>query len=789
MKGAKFAIILLALFAIAGACGAQRDAAPGNASGQEALQRRLEQAVEQGDYDLLAQEARSLSQRAGRSLSVMQAYLTHLIARALHQSRQPQYRGELQILWEQLRRHYQQFENTPLAVEATLALAFCLWESDRSRAERLLQEAEARANSATSLPLEVARALSASGEDWFSIQEWAICRRLWERALELQQSADADDLTLARSHYNLGALALKQGRLTDARQQLQRALELQGAEPANPALYVATLSALGETAQRNNEIALAREYYQRALAESRNAETLDAARAHLGLGSIALKLGEWQTARHHYERAYQITESLDPDSREWAMARLGLGSVELERDALDAAASHLNAVKNHPRLEPREKAQVAHELGRLAWRQGNWREAAQQIEQALALQQSLQEPPLAIAKTLYNLGVLMLEAGDLARAREHLQQSLEIRQREAPNSREVAHTLTALGFVAFQERQLDEAQRYFDQAVTLYRVVNAPPLDLSRALMGRGTVATERGELESAQNDLQTAYDLQSAHGAAKAALRAQTLIAFGNLMLRQTRWDLAAAYYNQALRLAAELPRSATLRAQAQIGLGNLALRQRDQNRADSLYTQAWETLQTHNPQSPLIPSLVISLSALAVESEDMGRLEQLEKQLQPHWASNAPLVARMALNKGILYLRRRQDAQAEAELGKALQSLQAHSSSPLMRAHTLYHLGVIEMRRGDKPKARAYFEQALQLQQQVAPNTLGSALAQLSLAKLDYQEGNAASAITRLEEAIRTIERQSMLIFDPDTQAWFSERYYEAYTLLALLEAERGN
>ncbi|MCS7190385.1 MAG: CHAT domain-containing protein, partial [Fimbriimonadales bacterium] len=47
----------------------------------------------------------------------------------------------------------------------------------------------------------------------------------------------------------------------------------------------------------------------------------------------------------------------------------------------------------------------------------------------------------------------------------------------------------------------------------------------------------------------------------------------------------------------------------------------------------------------------------------------------------------------------------------------------------------------------------------------------------------------ITRLEEAIRTIERQSMLIFDPDTQAWFSERYYEAYTLLALLEAERGN
>jgi tetratricopeptide (TPR) repeat protein len=96
--------------------------------------------------------------------------------------------------------------------------------------------------------------------------------------------------------------------------------------------------------------------------------------------------------------------------------------------------------------------------------------------------------------------------------------------------------------------------------------------------------------------------------------------------------------------------------------------------------------------------------------------------------------------------------------------------------------------MRMGEGDSARSDFEAALQRYQRLAPNSLFVALTELSLAKLDYRGEDAPQARERLQRAIQIIEQQRSFIPDPESQVAFSEDYYAAYSLLALLEAERG-
>jgi hypothetical protein len=97
------------------------------------------------------------------------------------------------------RRTYQELGNPPLELEATLSLAFCYWQSDRARAEQLLEEVWQRLRTEQDISLELAQALSFCAEDWFEAKEWAICQRLWERALTMRQALmNADDTSYSR---------------------------------------------------------------------------------------------------------------------------------------------------------------------------------------------------------------------------------------------------------------------------------------------------------------------------------------------------------------------------------------------------------------------------------------------------------------------------------------------------------------------------------------------------------------------------------------------------------------
>jgi CHAT domain-containing protein/Tfp pilus assembly protein PilF len=762
------------------------------ATTQQTLQERLhaiEQAIEQREYDDALKQIEALQ---GRITLQEQAFLTHLRARTLHRLRREDLRQECIALWEQTRQTYKRLGNAPLEVEATLSLAFCYWQSDRARAEQLLEEVWQRLRTEQDISLEFAQSLSFCAEDWFEAEEWSICQHLWERALTMRQALEADETLLARTRYNLGVVALRQNQLDTAQIYLRAALNSQEQLLPDTPTLAATLKALGELMYRRNNPEESERFYQRALQiyAQNGANTLEHAQTLLGLGMIALRQQRWDDAKSLYERARQIAESVAPESREAGQAYLGLGTVAFETNQLQEAEQWLLKAAQNPNLEPSEQIQADHELGRLALRHGDFAGAHERLTRALERQRALPDTPLNIARTLYNLGVSALERGEIAQAREFCRQSLEIRQREAPQSVAVAHTLVALGLTEFYSRDFVQARRYFEQALATYDAANAEPLERSRALMGLGFVATELGAFEEAETRLRDALHAQLKHNAGKTALHAQTLIGLANLALRRGELDAASRHYTLAHTIASELPSMPLLKAQSLSGLGNLALRQRDLPRAESYYTQAHQILDQFAPESPLAVQIRLNRGALALELGDVERAETLFKNARAaaERFSQAELLARVNLSIAIAAIRAKRIEAAREPLQQAVAALQRPGGNPLLLAHALYYRGVASMRMGEGDSARSDFEAALQRYQRLAPNSLFVALAELSLAKLDYRGEDAPQARERLQRAIQIIEQQRSFIPDPESQVAFSEDYYAAYSLLALLEAERG-
>lgn len=759
-------------------------------SNMDALLRDLEQKFERRQYDEVRQ---AVEQARKERVSVMeQAFLEHLLARALHRLRPQEtaQREELVQLWESLRERYRRMGSAPHEVEATLALAFCYWQKDRARAEQLLSEAWARAAGTQTMPLELAQALSFCAEDWFEIEEWTLCQQLWERTLALQEAHGADELTLARTRYNLGVLALKQNQLQIAQTRLQEAMTVQEQRASGSLALARTLKAMGELAQRQNRTAEAQRCYQRALEifNANNATNLEIAQVYLGLGELARQQQRWDEAQNYYEHALQIIA--DPQARETAQAQAGLGVVALERGELDTAREHLQQAGQNPRLKPLDKAQIDHELGRVAWRRGQMEDATNHLKRALEQQQQHSDTPLNIAKTLYNLGALMLEGGKLTEARDFFSKALEIRQREAPNSLAVAHTLMGMGFVAFYEQNFAEARQLFGEARTLYESLKADAVELSRALMALGLVAVELGELEQAQAMLEEARRLQQESQQQNTALYAQTLIGLGNLKLRRGEWNQAFQSYTQAGRIAEQVSSRGLVQAQALVGLGNLALRRRELQRALSYYNQAQEILQQQAPEMPLLIQVQTNLGIVALELGDPDYAKQIfdKAEINATRLPGSGMAERVRLHRVVLQIRKGEDGQASSDIERIIEALHGAGKSRLLLGQAHFYRGVLRMRRGDEQAARADFSYALELYQKIAPNTIFVALAQLNLAKLDYRAGETNSARERLEQAIDIIERQRGAIIDVDAQIAFSENYFEAYSLLALLEAERG-
>ncbi len=309
-----------------------------------------------------------------------------------------------------------------------------------------------------------------------------------------------ESLSLAKSRYERGVEALRQGQLDLAAELLHDALRVQEQLAPESSAVAHSLNRLGSVTMNRGEISQAIEYFQRALAlrMALDPQSLDVAASLNNLGVAAINQGELDLAGEYHRRALEIKQKLAPESLTVAATLNNIGLAALYRGELDLAEEVLHralAIKERLAPESRTVAATLGGLGSLALDRGAPDEARKVLERALAIHERLSPESLKVANTLNNLGQAARDQGELGLALDYSQRALAIQEKLVPGSLYLADTLDNLGDVALDRGQLDLAQDYFLRAFSIGEKLAPGGLYAPDILNRLGTVAWRRGEL------------------------------------------------------------------------------------------------------------------------------------------------------------------------------------------------------------------------------------------------------------------------------------------------------
>jgi tetratricopeptide (TPR) repeat protein len=193
-----------------------------------------------------------------------------------------------------------------------------------------------------------------------------------------------------------------------------------------------------------------------------------------GLGTLAFRQGDNDTAERYWRQALEAAEAAD-DRRLVVDSLTDLARVALRRNDLDGVRAHAEQAR-----------EVARELGEKALERGpvHLLAAAARMEPDLDLARELYGESLAInrelgfrrviATELHNLGFVELRSGDRERAKERFRESAEL-SRELQNMYMLPYSLAAFGIVAVEEGDLDRGARLLGASEALFEATGAVP--------------------------------------------------------------------------------------------------------------------------------------------------------------------------------------------------------------------------------------------------------------------------------------------------------------------------
>ena len=215
--------------------------------------------------------------------------------------------------------------------------------------------------------------------------------------------------------------------------------------------------------------------------------------AHNNLGTVYLRRGAFERARHHYER------SLAAEAEVNTHANLGLVSLAL--DDLEGAERHYqNAL-----AMAADHADSHTGLGNVDLALGNDAAAEDHYRQALQF-----APHHAGAHG--RLADLLQRSGRVDEAYEHLAGALEAATIQTTDAAELSEAHQAVGAHLADQGDLDAAIEHFQRAVRL-----TP--EQARAHANLGLAQWKRGNLEAAMASLEAALARDPSHAAARAQL------------------------------------------------------------------------------------------------------------------------------------------------------------------------------------------------------------------------------------------------------------------------------
>lgn len=183
------------------------------------------------------------------------------------------------------------------------------------------------------------------------------------------------------------------------------------------------------------------------------------------LGLTLRRLGDTGAALERYEEAKALREAAGDDL---GAARSAVNMTRLVRDtdpkrAIDSIQMAIEVFKSHDEARQLANALVAY--GEILAGQDNLEEAAQQISQALKINEDLEHSD-GIAVASGQLSRVLVQQGRLDEAEDAAQRSLETNQRSA-NAEGLAAALRQVGAIRAEKGELEAAATYLKRSLEL----------------------------------------------------------------------------------------------------------------------------------------------------------------------------------------------------------------------------------------------------------------------------------------------------------------------------------
>jgi eukaryotic-like serine/threonine-protein kinase len=348
---------------------------------------------------------------------------------------------------------------------------------------------------------EIGSALESSGE--YATAEEHLLRSAWEA------TRSHHDEALARAATRLvGVVGDRLARHEEGLRwgELARAvLDRLGLEPLS---HASVDTSLGNVLFRMGRYEEAREHYERAIAIRVDAKGEDdpiLAGMHVNLGGVLYRQRHHDEAIAAFQRAQELaTSRMGAEHPLVGTVLVSLGLVYNAREDYDQAQLHhergisifrATMGKDHPFL-----ATAISNLGVTLQARKQHEEAKQRFEEALAMYgASLGERHPEYARVLQNIGVAHQHLDELEEAREHIARALEIRREAlAADHIEIAYSLAAMAELNLLEAEHAAALESFEGALAILEGAEGDVLTRADVRFGVAQASWELGARDEA---------------------------------------------------------------------------------------------------------------------------------------------------------------------------------------------------------------------------------------------------------------------------------------------------
>jgi CHAT domain-containing protein/Tfp pilus assembly protein PilF len=431
----------------------------------------------------------------------------------------------------------------------------------------------------------------------------------------------------------------------------------------------------------------------------------------------------------------------------WLRLRIGRGYAE----ARDVEASRLAfSTARDGVADPLARSLTFDLEGEALFAAGEYRAAAEALEEAAALRESAAPFSPALAWSLRELGRSRFHLVDLDGAEEPLSRALTLYHEAGSSDLESSDVENLLAGVAYRRGDLEKAGRLYLEAAARREPLAPESPKMGGLQANLGLVAYDRGDLDVAERYFLRALEIDE-RAVRDSSDAGYTLNFLGLLARDKGDFESARAYYQRALKAFGEASPGGVEVAGMLNNLGNLARREGDLASAESHHREALDI-----------------------------RERLLEESLD---------VAASLHNLASIFRLKGQLAEARPLLRRALEIKERMAPESLLVATTLFELGELHRAAGELSEAGTLHRRALAIRRSAAPESDVTAESLVALGGVAREEGRDGEAEKRWREAIALVEgRRGRLAFTTAERSRFSARFYELYRELAELLSRTG-